>query len=139
MQKETLRPDLAPIVLDADRGAVRQAKTGDVERPAQGVLAEVAAAVDRAAGKAAEVVDPDDSPAELGRGEGLHHLALEIVEPARQSAAHDGWAIKCRLDPADPHRGIDLATGSRCADRGQGAVTHILRGEQAKTSRPTDA
>src|SRR5258708_2888575 len=79
MQKEALRPALAPIMLDADRGAVGQAKAGDVDRPAQGVLAEVAAAVDRTAGKAAEVVDPDAPPAEFGCSEGLHHRALEIV------------------------------------------------------------
>src|SRR6266436_1616837 len=57
-QKQALRPALAPIVFDADGAAVGQAKTRDVDRPARGVLAEVAAAVDRAAGKAAEVVDP---------------------------------------------------------------------------------
>src|SRR6202795_2885938 len=44
MQEQALRSALAPIVLDADSGAVGQAKPGDVDRPAQGVLAEVAAA-----------------------------------------------------------------------------------------------
>src|SRR5260370_33663594 len=88
-QEQALRPALAPILLDADRGAVGQAKAGDVDRPAQRVLAEVAAAVDRAAGKAAEGVDPDNPPAELGRGEGLHHLALEIGEPARRPPPPD--------------------------------------------------
>src|SRR6266436_7857563 len=46
-QEQTLGPALAPIVLDADRRAVGQAKAGNVDRPAQGMLAEVAAAVDR--------------------------------------------------------------------------------------------
>src|SRR6266700_4099580 len=50
-QKEALRPELAPIVFDVDCRAVGQPEAGDVDRSAQGVLAEVAAAVDRAAGK----------------------------------------------------------------------------------------
>src|SRR5216683_7599533 len=57
-QEQPLGPALAPVVFDADRRAVGQAKPGNVDRPAQGVLAEVAAAIDRTAGKAAEVVDP---------------------------------------------------------------------------------
>ena len=62
MQKQPFRPGLAPIMFDADRGAVGQAEAGDVDRTAQGVLAEAAAAVDRAAGKATEMIDADNPP-----------------------------------------------------------------------------
>src|SRR5216683_8221276 len=59
----------------------------------------------------------DNPPAKLFNGERLDHLALEIIEPARQPTAHDGRMVKHRLDPADPHRGIDLAARIRRVDR----------------------
>src|SRR5437016_8001151 len=135
-QEQALGPALAPIVLDADGRAVGQPKAGDVDRPAQGVLAEVTAAVDRAAGKAAEVVDPYDPMSELGSGEGLHHLALEFVEPACQRAAHDGRLVQSGLHAADPHGGIDLAARTRRTDRRERAVMHLLGVEPGKTGGP---
>src|SRR6266851_6378359 len=110
----------------------------DIDRQAQRVLAEAAAAVRPAAGKAPEMVDADNPPAKLFYGERLDYLALEIIEPARQPTAHDGRMVKHRLDPADPHRGIDLAARIRRVDRVDGAVADLLGGEPGETGRPAE-
>src|SRR5947208_1719405 len=105
-QEAALRPRLVPVALDADRAAVSEAETGDVDRQPQCVHAEPAAAVDAAAGEAAAVIDADDPQPELLLRRRLHHLALELVEPARQGAAHHRRPAEVGRDAADPDRGI---------------------------------
>src|SRR5436305_15288421 len=114
-QELTLGARLVPIAVDADGGAIREAKPGDIDRLAEGLLAPSAGGprILPAAGIAAEMIDPGGAAAELVERQRLHDLALELVEAVRQRAAHRRRVIERGMDPADLHRGIDLAVRVR--------------------------
>src|SRR5260370_16141916 len=101
-QELALRPGFMPVSFDADGGAVRQPKTGDVDCLPPRVLAPspAQARILPPAGIAAEMVDAGGAPAELLDRQRLHDLAFELVEAVRHSAAHRRPAIERRLDPA---------------------------------------
>jgi hypothetical protein len=138
-QKLALRPGFMPIAFDADGGAVRQAKAGDVDRLPPRVLAPSTAQprILPSAGIAAEMVDASGAPAEFLDRQGLDHLAFELVEPVGQGAAHRRRAIESRMDPVDPNRGIDMAMRVRRVvdvDRAIGDVVLRQLGEAGMTA-----
>src|SRR5258708_39805618 len=80
-QEATLRAAFVPVALDADRGAVRQAEAGDVDRLTTSMLAPSAGGsrILPPAGIAGEVVDSGPPAAALVGGQGLHGPARAFV------------------------------------------------------------
>src|SRR5579864_2415806 len=114
MQEVALGARRPPIALDADFGPVGQAEARDIDRQAERMLAETARMVaGAAAGIGAEMVDAVDIPPEIVDRDTLQHAALEIVDPGRQRATHDRRLIERDIDPADAHRGVDMAASIR--------------------------
>src|SRR5258708_6748344 len=110
-QEATLRAALVPVALDADRGAVRQAEAGDVDRLTTSMLAPSprGSRILPPAGIAAEVIDPGRAAAELVERQGLHDLALKFVEAVGPRAAPRRGMVERRVGTASLYGGVLLA------------------------------
>src|SRR5258708_39979037 len=89
-QEATLRAAFVPVALDADRGAVRQAEAGDVDRLTTSMLAPSprGSRILPPAGIGAEVIDPGGPAAEPVERPRLHDLSPKFGEAGRPAAAH---------------------------------------------------
>src|SRR5947208_11080211 len=89
-QELALGAGLVPITRKADRGAVGQPETGDVDRLPLRMLAPApgGSRILAPAGIAAEMIDARRAAAELVERQRLHDLTLEFVEAVGKGAAH---------------------------------------------------
>src|SRR5690348_3862028 len=102
-QEIAFRAAAAPVLLDADGGAVDELEDGDVEGIAVGVLAPAMLPAGLAPARiGADLVQRPHALAEMGEGGGLYILARESVELAREAAIHHARRV-----PGDP-RGVHL-------------------------------
>src|SRR5205814_8666523 len=123
-QELPLRARHVPVARKADRGAVGQPETGNVNRLALRMLAPApgGSRILPPAGIAAEMIDACRAAAELVERQRLHDLTLEFVETIGERAAHCRGLIERGMNAADLNGGIDRAMRGRRAGDARRAV-----------------